>query len=151
MNKTKEEILKIIDELGQKCLESGTDMFVVLTYKQDIMLKTSLQLSKHDIIFGKIVLTYKNAMLGFKYIEFNPYKIHKRIKFKDNRGENQKYFILYLPQKNKYCIQVSTNPVLFDTARDAEKFLTRYEGYDKFDRDWKYGITKQTEEKKTND
>lgn len=131
---------------GDSCVEEGVDKYVVLTYKGDVILKSFLELSKHDVIFGKIVLTWKDSSIGFKFLEFEPYKIHKRIKFRDSEGKNQKYFLLYLPDKNKYCIQVPSNPIQFNTAKETEKTVIKYEMLDKFDRDWKYGITKKAKE-----
>lgn len=141
--KEKEFINSALDEWGASCIQDGVDKYVVLTYKKDIILKSFLELSKHDVIFGKIVLIWKNSSIDYRFEPNEPYKIFKRIKFKDTAGVNQKYFLLYLPCLNKYCIHTSNNPLLFSTAKEAEKTIIKYETMDKFDRDYRYGITRK--------
>lgn len=136
----KEKILSF----AQNCIEEGKDKYIVLTYKGDTIAKEFNKLSKHDTIFAKIVLMYKDGLLNYKILEFdNPYKIYKRIKFKDLEGKNQKYLILFLPEIKKYTIQTPQNPILFDDSKEAEKLIYKFEELNKCDREWCYGITKR--------
>lgn len=138
------EIENNLASWGKECILSGEDRYVTLTYKGDLILKNYLELSEYDTVFGKIVLCWKDSSLIYKYKEFEPFKKVKKdigtVKFKNKNGENEKYRILFLPQKNKYVITNPNSKVLFNAVQDAKDFILKYRHYDKFDRDYIYGV-----------
>lgn len=129
---------------GKQCLLSGEDKYVALTYKGDLILKNYLELSEYDVVFGKITLLWKDSSLIYKYKEFEPFKKTKKgigtVKFKNSNGENEKYKILFLPQKNKYVIKNPNSTMFFNKIEDAKKFIMKYQHYNKVDREKIYGI-----------
>lgn len=138
------KINKSLASWGQECLESGEDKYVALTYKGDLILKNYLDVSEFDVVFGKITLTWKDSSLNFKYIEFEPFQKTKKsegfVKFKNKNGENEKYKILFLPRKNKFVIQRPDANKFFNTLNEAKAFINKYKFFDKFDRDFMYGL-----------
>lgn len=137
-------INKSLASWGQECLESGEDKYVALTYKGDLILKNYLDISEFDVVFGKITLTWKDSSLNFKYIEFEPFQKTKKsegfVKFKNKNGENEKYKILFLPRKNKFVIQRPDANKFFNTLNEAKAFINKYKFFDKFDREFMYGL-----------
>lgn len=137
-------INKSLASWGQECLESGEDKYVALTYKGDLILKNYLDVSEFDVVFGKITLTWKDSSLNFKYIEFEPFQKTKKsegfVKFKNKNGENEKYKILFLPRKNQFVIQRPDANKFFNTLNEAKAFINKYKFFDKFDREFMYGL-----------
>lgn len=141
----KKDIKENLSQWGKECVSLGKDKYVVLTYKKDLILKNYLDISEHDIIFGKIVLLWKDSSLIYKYIEFEPYKKIKKnlglVKFKNKNGENEKYRILFLPERKNYVIENPNSKKMFKNIKDAKDFILKYKHYEKFDRDYIYGIS----------
>lgn len=142
--KEKKTINKSLASWGQECLESGEDKYVALTYKGDLILKNYLDVSEFDVVFGKITLTWKDSSLNFKYTEFEPFQKTKKsegfVKFKNKNGENEKYKILFLPRKNQFVIQKPDANKFFNTLNEAKAFINKYKFFDKFDREFMYGL-----------
>lgn len=140
----REKIQENLASWGEQCMLSGEDKYVALTYKGDLILKNYLELSEYDVVFGKIVLLWEDSSLIYKYKEYEPFKKTKKgigtVKFKNTNGENEKYKILFLPQKNKYVIKNPNSKLFFNKIDDAKKFVLKYQHCNKFDRDRIYGI-----------
>jgi len=79
--KEMKSIMDRLPEFSDEAIQEGKDLCVVLTYKNDLILKSGIDISKYDTVFGKIVLTWNDSKLDFKYINYEPYKVHKKIKF----------------------------------------------------------------------
>ena len=70
----REQYRPLLDSYVCQCLSDGFDRYVVLSYKDDIMLKDAP--SQYDVVLAKIVLTYRDKQLKEKVVEYeDPYQI----------------------------------------------------------------------------
>ena len=70
----REQYWPLLDSYVSQCLYDGLDRYIVLSYKDDIMLKDAP--SQYDVVLAKIVLTYRDKQLKAKVVEHeDPYQI----------------------------------------------------------------------------
>lgn len=125
----------IIESIKQ-CLEDGQDKYIVITMNNKKQCKCYNEVSKNDVIYYKIILTWKEKSLSYKLIEYpHPYKIEKRIKLKlDN--ERGVYLILHLIDENKFTFNNPNNKLKFDSLNEILEAWNNVFFYEKSERDY---------------
>lgn len=130
----------LLDSYISQCLSDGFDRYIVLSYKDDIMLKDAP--SQYDVVLAKIVLTYRDKQLKAKVVEYeDPYQIVRRIKYKDNEGVKNKYMFLYLPLTEEYTLNFPENKARFSSLEKLDAKFKKFEFVPKYDRDYYLGVS----------
>lgn len=136
----REQYRPLLDSYVCQCLSDGFDRYVVLSYKDDIMLKDAP--SQYDVVLAKIVLTYRDKQLKEKVVEYeDPYQIVLRVKYKDNEGIKNKYTFLYLPLTKEYTLNFPNNKVRFNSFEKLNEKFKKFEFVPKYDRDYYLGVS----------
>lgn len=140
IEKLRERYRPLLDSYVCQCLSDGFDRYVVLSYKDDIMLKDAP--SQYDVVLAKIVLTYRDKQLKEKVVEYeDPYQIVLRVKYKDNEGIKNKYTFLYLPLTKEYTLNFPNNKVRFNSFEKLNEKFKKFEFVPKYDRDYYLGVS----------
>ena len=131
----------VIDMFIKECLVEGVDKYIVRTMRGNIVLKTYNQVSKHDTIYAKIILTYKDQKLSYKLVKYKYcFQIKNRIKHKNEYGKFV-YLILYIPETQEYTFDNVENKLRFKDKNVMKEFFYRYSYFPPEERNYIYGIT----------
>lgn len=124
----KEEFKLKYENIINEALQSGNDMFIL----SDNTGKTLRQLTKQDLILGKIILTYKDKELGYKVIEYEkPFNIIGSIKIREKGTNNSIYYYLYIPSTQQFTLNSISNKNSFNSFADLKKYFKRYKRLNK--------------------